>query len=112
MGLAGRTAARTKDARVKMLGALAVSVPPVHRSKGYARRMIRALLDLAETKKLQGVVVPVRPTAKVRHPWVPILVYVSNWTDERGRPYDPWLRGRSIRGRQGDPPVRALDGRA
>ena len=85
------TAARTKDARVKMLGALAVSVSPVHRSKGYARRMIRALLDLAETKKLQGVVVPVRPTAKVRHPWVPIVDYMT-WTDESGRPYDPWLR--------------------
>ena len=83
------TAALAKDARANMLGALAVSVSPVHRSKGYARRMIRALLDLAESKRLQGVVVPVRPTAKVGHPWVPILDYIA-WTDERGRPYDPW----------------------
>jgi hypothetical protein len=74
-----------------MLGALAVSVPAVHRSKGYARLMIRSLIDLAETKKLRGVVVPVRPTAKVRHPWVPIADYMA-WTDESGRPYDPWLR--------------------
>ena len=86
------TAARTKNTReANMLGALAVSVPAVHRSKGYARLMIRALMELAEAKKLNGVVVPVRPTAKVRHPWVPITDYMG-WTDDRGRPYDPWLR--------------------
>jgi GNAT superfamily N-acetyltransferase len=85
------TAARDKDKPATMLGALAVSVPPVHRSKGYARVMIRALLDLAERKTLRGVVVPVRPTAKALHPWVPIADYLT-WTDEDGRPYDPWLR--------------------
>jgi GNAT superfamily N-acetyltransferase len=85
------TAAGTKDARVNMLGALAVSVPVVHRSKGYARVMIRSIIDLAKTKNLDGVVVPVRPTAKVRHPLVPIADYMA-WTDESGRPYDPWLR--------------------
>src|ERR1700674_1366671 len=85
------TAARTMNTRVNMLGALAVSVPAVHRSKGYARLMIHSLIDLAETKKLDGVVVPVRPTAKARHPWVPIADYMA-WTDDSGRPYDPWLR--------------------
>ena len=85
------TAASTKNGDVNMLGALAVSVPAVHRSKGYARVMIRALLDLAGKKKFNGVVVPVRPTGKVRHPWVPISDYMA-WTDESGRPYDPWLR--------------------
>lgn len=85
------TAARTRNKRANMLGALAVSVPAVHRSKGYARMIIRALLSLAETKKLNGIVVPVRPTAKVRHPWVPIADYMT-WTDGAGRLYDPWLR--------------------
>ena len=85
------TAARTKDTGVNMLGALAVSVPAVHRSKGYARMMIRSLVELAQSKKLSGVVVPVRPTAKVRHPWASIADYMT-WTDEAGRPYDPWLR--------------------
>lgn len=85
------TAARKKDMRPNMLGALAVSVPAVHRSKGYARVMIRSLLELAASKGLNGVVVPVRPTAKVRHPWVSIADYMS-WIDESGQPYDPWLR--------------------
>jgi hypothetical protein len=74
-----------------MLGALAISVPAVHRFKGYARRMIRELVDLAGRKGLRGLVAPVRPSAKVRHPWVPISEYVT-WTDPSGRIYDPWLR--------------------
>jgi GNAT superfamily N-acetyltransferase len=85
------TAARNKNGQANMLGALAVSVPAIHRSKGYARRMIRALLELAEHKKLGGVVVPVRPSAKVKHPWVPLREYIT-WTDPNGRIYDPWIR--------------------
>jgi hypothetical protein len=59
--------------------------------KGYGRLLIRALVDLAKAKGLRGVVAPVRPSAKMQHPWVPISEYLS-WTDEKGRVYDPWLR--------------------
>ena len=41
------TAAHSRGGHVNMLGALAISVPAVHRSKGYARLMIRCLIDLA-----------------------------------------------------------------
>jgi GNAT superfamily N-acetyltransferase len=85
------TAAKTKRGSANVLGALAISVPAVHRSKGYARRMIRALLDLAAAKGLSGVIAPVRPSAKVLHPWVSIDDYVT-WLDAGGRIYDPWLR--------------------
>lgn len=85
------SAARSKGKSANMLGALAISVPSVHRFKGYARLMIRALVDLAEKKGLRGLVAPVRPSAKVHHPWVPIGDYIS-WTDQNGRVYDPWLR--------------------
>ena len=85
------TAARNANGRANMLGALAVSVPAVHRSKGYARMMIRSLLELAERKKLDGVVVAVRPSAKVEHPWVSLSEYIT-WTDPQGRMHDPWIR--------------------
>jgi GNAT superfamily N-acetyltransferase len=102
------TAARARNKRANMLGALAVSVPPLHRAKGYARLMIRALLQLAENKKLRGVVVPVRPTAKVRHPQVPISDYMA-WTDDGGRPYDPWLRSHvSVGGKMVGPCERSM----
>ena len=84
-------AAATSRGDANMLGALAISVPSIHRSKGYGRILIRALVDLARSKGLIGVIAPVRPSAKVQHPWVPILEYIT-WTDEAGRPYDPWLR--------------------
>jgi GNAT superfamily N-acetyltransferase len=102
------TAACTNDDPVDMLGALAISVPAVHRLKGYGRFLIRALLDLAKVKGLQGVVAPVRPSAKVRHPWVPISEYLS-WTDEKGRLYDPWLRSHlSLGGRLVGPCERSM----
>jgi hypothetical protein len=84
------TAARPKGRR-QMLGALAISVPVIHRSKGYARMMIRALMELAEAKGLDGLVAPVRPSAKALHPWVSIDDYIT-WTDDRGRVFDPWVR--------------------
>jgi GNAT superfamily N-acetyltransferase len=73
------------------LGALAISVPSIYRSQGYARRMIQALLDLAAHNGLNGLVAPVRPSAKAKHPRVRIEDYIT-WTDERGRVFDPWLR--------------------
>lgn len=80
-----------KGRKANMLGALAISVPVVYRSKGYARLMIRALVDLAKAKGLDGVVAPVRPSGKAMHPRVSIKEYIT-WTDAQGRPFDPWLR--------------------
>lgn len=80
-----------KKGGANMLGALAISVPAIYRSKGYARIMIRALLDLAKEKGLDGLIAPVRPSSKAGHPNVSIYDYVT-WTDGSGRPYDPWIR--------------------
>ena len=85
------TAARDNGGPKNTAVGLAVSVPAIHRSKGYARVMINALLDLARRKGLTRLVVPVRPTAKAQYPEVPIEDYIT-WTDERGRMFDPWLR--------------------
>ncbi|MGZ5917794.1 MAG: transferase [Methyloceanibacter sp.] len=85
------TAALSKGKSPNVLGALAISVPAVHRFKGYARRMIRELVELADRKGLRGLVAPVRPSAKVNHPWVPLSEYIT-WTDPNGRMHDPWLR--------------------
>lgn len=85
-----RAAAR-RGGRANMLGALAISVPTVHRGKGHARTMIRALRDLSGRMGLDGLIAPVRPTRKDAHPLVPIGDYV-NWVDDKGRIFDPWLR--------------------
>jgi len=84
--LAGRA-----EVTPNMLGGLGISVPHVHRSKGLARLVIKAMRDVAEECGFEGLVIPVRPTAKARHPGVAMAEYV-HWTDDRGRAYDPWLR--------------------
>ncbi len=73
------------------LGALAISVPGIHRGKGVASRLISGIRDLATQKGLDGVVVAVRPSAKHRHPFISMEEYLG-WTDDQGRPYDPWIR--------------------
>jgi hypothetical protein len=83
--------ASRRDRAPNMLGGLGISVPQVHRSKGLARLIIQAMRDLAHKRGYDGVVIPVRPTSKSRHPAVPMEEYLE-WRDDRGRSYDPWLR--------------------
>lgn len=85
------TAASNASKRRNALGALAISVPNIHRGKGIARQLIRSFRELALKKGLDGVIAPVRPSEKWRHPFIAIEDYVG-WTDEKGRAYDPWLR--------------------
>jgi len=80
-----------RDTTPNMLGGLGISVPQVHRSKGLARIVIKAMKEMADARGFKGVVIPVRPTAKAKHPDVTMADYVR-WTDDRGRAYDPWLR--------------------
>ena len=84
------SASRT-DVAPNMLGGLGISVPQVHRNKGLARLVIKAMRDLATARGYEGVVIPVRPTSKARHPEATIEDYVG-WLDDKGRAYDPWLR--------------------
>lgn len=79
------------------LGALAISVPGVHRGKGVARVMIDEFRKLAEARGLDGVIAPVRPSAKHQHPFIPMEEYIR-WTDDRSRIYDPWLRSHASAG--------------
>jgi GNAT superfamily N-acetyltransferase len=85
------TAAAGSSQAPRYLGALAISVPKIHRRKGYARMMIRAMRELAKRKGFDGLVAPVRPSAKSDHPYVSIGEY-TEWKDQNGRVFDPWLR--------------------
>jgi GNAT superfamily N-acetyltransferase len=91
------SAANDRASRRNALGALAISVPGIHRGKGVARRMIEEFRKLAERKGLDGVIAPVRPSAKHLHPFTSIDEYVS-WTDDKGRLFDPWLRSHAAAG--------------
>jgi hypothetical protein len=91
------TAANNNGARRNALGALAISVPNIHRSKGLARLMIQEFSNLAARKGLDGVIAPVRPSAKHMHPFIPMEEYLT-WKDDTGRLFDPWLRSHAAAG--------------
>lgn len=80
-----------RPAPANTLGALAISVPPRHRGAGHARRMIGEMKRLCREHGYGALIAPVRPSHKCEHPDVAMSDYVG-WTDERGRPFDPWLR--------------------
>lgn len=85
------TAFAQKGMGTNTIGALSISVPHQHRHRGLARDMINTMRALAVMNNCARVIAPVRPSAKCLHPYVPMDQYI-NWTDERGRVYDPWLR--------------------
>lgn len=97
-----------KDRKPNLLGGLGISVPRIHRAKGLARIMIKAMSDLAHARGYDGVVIPVRPTSKAQHPHVEIHDYID-WKDESGRPYDPWFRSHlSMGGKMVRPCTRSM----
>lgn len=85
------TGGRGRGRRSNVLGALAISVPPRLRGRGYAGRMLGEMKALCSRHGFEALVAPVRPSAKCRHPATPMQDYIA-WTDERGRCFDPWLR--------------------
>ena len=94
-----RTAYETRDMPPNTMGGLAISVPSVHRSQGFARIMIGAMKALCQARGLGKIVIPVRPTLKARHQHIAMHDYVG-WKDEAGRLYDPWLRSHVAMGGQ------------
>ena len=93
------TGASNWSDRKNLLGALAISVPAVHRGKGYANRMLREMGELSKRRGFDALIAPVRPTSKCDYPHVPIDEYVR-WKDAEGRLFDPWLRSHLQQGGQ------------
>lgn len=70
---------------------MAAHVHPDRRGLGTAGALLTGMSDLAMARGLLRVVVPLRPTLKVRYPLTPIDQF-ARWTRPDGSPLDPWLR--------------------
>jgi hypothetical protein len=90
-------AAASRGQTPNTLGGLAISVPNVHRGKGIGRVMIKAMHDLSIRKGFKAFLAPVRPSAKMNHPFVSIDEYCE-WKDDKGRFFDPWMRSHAASG--------------
>jgi len=77
--------------RVNYLCAIAAIVDELARGQGMSRTILLEMKELARRKGLLGVVAPVRPTFKPKHPELSIDEY-ADWRREDGQLYDPWLR--------------------
>lgn len=93
--LANREAAAATSApvkrRVNYLCAVAALVDEPARGQGMSRTILLEMKALARRKGLLGLVAPVRPTSKPRHPEISIDEY-ADWRRGDGQLYDPWLR--------------------
>lgn len=75
----------------RSLCGIQISVAPAYQGKGLSRRMIEVMRELALSKGLESLIVPVRPNLKSAYPIAAIDHYVE-WKVEGGLPFDPWLR--------------------
>lgn len=73
------------------ISALSVTVDPQYRGQQVPALLINALKTAAQSCDGKAVIVPVRPTLKHRYPLQDFDEYCG-WKNERGEPFDPWIR--------------------
>jgi GNAT superfamily N-acetyltransferase len=77
--------------RGNLVSALEITVRPDLQGHGLSGTMLEAMRRNATRLGFGSLVAPVRPTAKHRHPSMPIAEYAA-WAGADGLPHDPWLR--------------------
>jgi GNAT superfamily N-acetyltransferase len=77
--------------RGNLVSALEITIRRDLQGHGLSAVMLDAMRRNAAKLGFGSLVAPVRPTAKHRHPHVPIAEYAA-WSRDDGLPYDPWLR--------------------
>ncbi|EJD6411131.1 MULTISPECIES: transferase [Providencia] len=73
------------------ISALSVTVDPQYRGCQIPALLINALKHAAKEYAAKAVIVPVRPTLKHCYPLQDFEAYCG-WQNERGEPFDPWIR--------------------
>ncbi|CDG23324.1 putative transferase enzyme (fragment) [Xenorhabdus poinarii G6] len=74
-----------------MISVLRVTVDPGFRGQHVPALLINTLKQTARDEGLQGLVVPVRPSLKSQYPLQDFVEY-CRWKNDKGEPFDPWLR--------------------
>lgn len=74
-----------------MLCAVCITVDPAYRGQNISRIALETMYALGRRTGYTQMIAPVRPTAKVRYPLIPMQAYLA-WQNAEGLPFDPWLR--------------------
>lgn len=71
--------------------ALQAIVNPDFKGCGLSYVCVKEMLKLAQRKNYSRLVIPLRPSMKNNYPLISTTEYMK-WENEKGEPYDPWLR--------------------
>ena len=71
--------------------AIQINIHPDYRSQGLSSKMIQAMREIGRSNRFKYLVAPVRPTQKSQYPLISVDDYIK-WTDDKGLPFDAWLR--------------------
>jgi GNAT superfamily N-acetyltransferase len=80
-----------EEGGANVLCAIGVYVPDELRGRGYSRRALERMLELARERGFPQLIAPVRPTWKDRYPITPLESYAT-WRRDDGFLFDPWMR--------------------
>lgn len=81
----------TEGRKPRTLCGIQISISPSYQGKGLSSLLLKEMRELALAKAVKRLIVPVRPSLKHRYPLTPSEAYIA-WTNEKGLPFDPWLR--------------------
>jgi GNAT superfamily N-acetyltransferase len=73
------------------LAALAAEIVPAYQEQGLSSVLVQKMQEIARSAGLKNLIAPVRPSWKERYPLSPIEEY-AKWSNEKGDPFDPWIR--------------------
>ena len=71
--------------------AIQINIHPEYQGQGLSPMMVDAMREIGKSKGFQDLVAPVRPSQKSKYPLISIDDYIK-WTDDKGLPFDAWLR--------------------
>ena len=77
--------------QTRTLSALQIVVFKKYRGQGLSSLAVECMRQLAREHGFHNLIAPVRPTLKSQYPLIPIENYIT-WKNDKGRPFDHWLR--------------------
>jgi GNAT superfamily N-acetyltransferase len=90
-GIDGAIARGFDEGDANVLCALLVMIPRPVQGRGLSALALEAMSEIARRHGLTALIAPVRPSWKVRYPFVPVERY-AGWRRADGLLFDPWMR--------------------
>jgi hypothetical protein len=71
--------------------AIQIILRAAYQGHGLAPRMVEAVRAVTQTRGLEALIIPLRPSEKHKYPLIRLDDYIT-WQNEQELPFDPWLR--------------------